>query len=160
MLNISYIWSPLNNVVNQSIDSTDVIKAWNLDSNLSSVIKHIKRAAHNSLSLEDLKKAEWHLTRAWTKKMNYHLQNLNTQQVQLEQVAFQPQTVCENWGLTDLLCSTLINIYFAQQHQPHILKQKALLSALNCLREEIVFLEQKTKLKVNVKLLKHEKSYA
>ena len=141
MLNISYISSHLTNVAHQSIESMDVIEAWYLDPNLSSVIKYIERAGHNSRSLKYLKKAEWYLARAWVKEKNCHLENSNTKQVQPYPVAYQPQTVCEDWKLTDLVCSALINIYFAQQHQSHMLKQKALLAALNCLREEIVFLE-------------------
>ncbi|MBX9805211.1 MAG: DUF3310 domain-containing protein [Alphaproteobacteria bacterium] len=142
MLNISYIGSPSNNVSDQTIESIDVIEAWNLEHNLSNVIKCIERVSHNSQNLKYLKKAEWHLDRACSKAKNGHLEMLNNQQVQIESDKYPPQAICEDWKLTDLMCSTLINIYFSRQHQSHVLKQKALLAALECLREEIRFLDK------------------
>ena len=41
----------------------DVIEDWHLDFHLGNVIKYIARANHKGKLLEDLKKAEWYLSR-------------------------------------------------------------------------------------------------
>ena len=46
------------------IEAIDVIEAWELGFNLGNVVKYIARAGHKTAdSLQDLKKAEWYLSR-------------------------------------------------------------------------------------------------
>ncbi|MBX9703696.1 MAG: DUF3310 domain-containing protein, partial [Silvanigrellaceae bacterium] len=130
MLNISYTSFPTHNIEEFSIESIDVIQDWNLNYDLSCVIKCIARAQHNGRILEDLKKAEWYLNRAYVKEKNFCLDKLNSHRVRFESVIYHPQTVCEDWKLTALICSTLINIFIYKQHFSHILKIRALHAAL------------------------------
>jgi hypothetical protein len=46
------------------IETIDFIEAKNLDYNLGNVVKYITRADHKGNKLEDLRKAQWYLTRA------------------------------------------------------------------------------------------------
>lgn len=46
-----------------AIEPIDVIEAWDLDFHLGQVIKYVARAEHKGRYLEDLKKAQWYLTR-------------------------------------------------------------------------------------------------
>ena len=46
------------------IEAIDAIEAWELGFNLGNVVKYIARAGHKTAdSLQDLKKAEWYLSR-------------------------------------------------------------------------------------------------
>ena len=46
------------------IETIDFIEAKNLDYNLGNVVKYVTRADHKGNKLEDLRKAQWYLTRA------------------------------------------------------------------------------------------------
>ena len=46
------------------IETIDFIEAKSLDYNLGNVVKYITRADHKGNKLEDLRKAQWYLTRA------------------------------------------------------------------------------------------------
>jgi hypothetical protein len=46
------------------IETIDFIEAKNLGYNLGNVVKYITRADHKGNKLEDLRKAQWYLTRA------------------------------------------------------------------------------------------------
>jgi len=47
-----------------TIETIDVIEAWNLDFCLGNVLKYVSRAGHKGCELQDLRKAEWYLLRA------------------------------------------------------------------------------------------------
>jgi len=58
---------PVNNPTHYTaggIETIDFIEAKNLDYRLGNVIKYITRADHKGSKLEDLRKAQWYLTRA------------------------------------------------------------------------------------------------
>ena len=58
---------PVNNPAHYTaggIETIDFIEAKNLDYRLGNVIKYITRADHKGSNLEDLRKAQWYLTRA------------------------------------------------------------------------------------------------
>lgn len=50
------------------IEVIDVIEALGLDYHLGNVIKYIARAGHKGDELVDLKKAQWYLARAITRR--------------------------------------------------------------------------------------------
>jgi hypothetical protein len=129
----------------------DVIKDWNLDYHLACAVKYIARANHKKPILEDLRKAVWHLERAWPKENRYH-HKFNSQQTQLERATYSPQTVCDDWNLPNLLCSTLINIFLSQRCSSHPLKIKVLNAALDYLREEVIFLEKNQVFKLSLRI--------
>lgn len=58
---------PINNPAHYKIggiETIDFIEAKSLDYNLGNVVKYITRADHKGNKLEDLRKAQWYLTRA------------------------------------------------------------------------------------------------
>lgn len=58
---------PINNPAHYKIggiETIDFIEAKNLGYNLGNVVKYITRADHKGNKLEDLRKAQWYLTRA------------------------------------------------------------------------------------------------
>lgn len=138
-----------SNAINQLIKSNDIIKGWKLDYNLSCVINNLESTNHSSFVLENLKRAEWYLNRALLKARYRHQKSLNTQPQLLHSLLYPPQEICEDWELTDNLCSIFINIYFSRGHQSNLLKEKALKAALECLREEIAYLSNKENYKVS-----------
>jgi len=61
---------PSNNTVDHpkhynygAIEVIDVIEDWELGFHLGNAVKYIARARHKGSELEDLKKAQWYLTR-------------------------------------------------------------------------------------------------
>ena len=48
---------------NKGIESIDIIESWDLNFSLGNAIKYILRAPHKNNQLEDLKKAQWYVTR-------------------------------------------------------------------------------------------------
>ena len=134
--------------IDQLIQSIDVTNDWKLDYNLSCVITHIERASHKGPNLEHLKKAEWYLNRASLKAQGYQQNTYSSQSPTFEPLMFPPQEVCEDWKLTDLVASTLINIFFSRGHQSNMLKLKSLKAALECLKEEIEDLKNKQNCKL------------
>jgi hypothetical protein len=60
-------YDPVNNPTHYTkggIETIDFIEAKGLDYHLGNVIKYITRADHKDNKLEDLRKAQWYLTRA------------------------------------------------------------------------------------------------
>lgn len=140
MLDLSIIDSPSHYVTGRRIEPICVIEDWKLDHNhyLACVVKYIARAGRKNPILEDLKKAEWYLDRSLSKE-NIDLQDkMIPEEPQCKLITtYLPQSVCDDWQLLDSLCNTLINIYISVERQSHLLKEKALNAALDCLREEI-----------------------
>jgi len=140
MLDLSIIDSPSHYVTGRRIEPIYVIEDWKLnhDHYLACVVKYIARAGRKNPILEDLKKAEWYLDRSLS-KANIDLQDkMIPKEPQCEPIiTYLPQSVCDDWQLSDSLCNTLINIYISVERQSHLLKEKALNSALDYLREEI-----------------------
>lgn len=151
MINTSLVNSPDHYVPGRVIQLIDVIKDWNLDYHLGCAVKYIARTNHKKPILEDLRKAAWHLERAWPKE-NHHRHKFNSQQTQLQGGTYSPQTVCVDWNLPNLLCSALINIFLSQGCSSHPLKIKSLNAALGYLREEIIFLEKNQAFKLSLRI--------
>jgi hypothetical protein len=149
MLTVCYKNSAPSGLKVQLIQAIDVTSDWKLDYNLTCVITHIERASHKGPILENLKKAEWYLNRACLKAQDYQKKSCNSQSPNFEPIMHPPQEVCEDWKLTDLVASTLINLFFSRGHQSNLLKLKGLNAALECLREEIEYLKNKQNCKVS-----------
>ncbi len=115
--------------------------------NVACSVKYIARASHKNLIIDDLKKAAWYLNRAWIKENNSYQDEFIPLPVQLKPVIYSPQAVCDDWQLSDLSSSTLINIFFSRGYSSRSLKEKILKAASGYLREEIIFLEQKQNFK-------------
>lgn len=151
MVSISYVSSFQYNVTGQSIQSIDVVEDWKLRHHLACVVKYIARANHTNPILEDLHKAAWHLDRAYPKERDCCPEEFNFQHVNLESVTCPPEVVCADWQLSELLCSSLINIFLSQGCLSSLLRVKILKAAQGYLREEIAFLGQKEDLRLPLK---------
>ncbi len=147
MLNVSYINFLKRNITGQSIQSIDVIEDWNLSYHLACAVKYIEKASHKNFVVDDLKKAAWYLNRAWIKENNFYQDEFIPLPLQLEPVIYCPQAVCDDWQLSDLSSSTLLNIFFSQGCSSRHLKERLLKAARGHLKEEIIFLEKKQNFK-------------
>lgn len=153
MLDLSIIDSPSHYVTGRKIEPIYVIEDWKLDHDhyLACVVKYIARAGRKNPILEDLKKAEWYLDRSLS-KANIDLQDkMIPEEPQYESsITYLPQSVCDDWQLSDNLCNALTNIYISVERQSHLLKEKALNAALDCLREEIHLQETRQNLNLAI----------
>jgi hypothetical protein len=140
--------SPPHYVEGRSIQPIDVIEDWGLGHHLACVVKYIARVGRKNAITEDLRKATWYLERALLKaKDDSKPFFLSLETHEITYLEYHPQAICDDWHLSDLLCSALINIYLSFGHQSHYMKEKSLKAALGCLREEIILQEQHAVLK-------------
>lgn len=138
MINMSIINSPPHYVEGRRIEPINVIEAWSLSHHLACVVKYIARAGRKNPILEDLKKAEWYLDRVVSRELSCPEDGITQQQEpHVISSAYLPQGICDDWRLSGPLCSVLINLFLYQERSSRLLKEKALRSALECLREEI-----------------------
>jgi hypothetical protein len=144
MIDNALIHTPPHYLEGRKIQPIDVIESLNLNHHLACVVKYIARAGRKNPILEDLKKGEWYLNRLLSKENIDSLAQRNSFGWQSEDLFldYSSQDVCEDWQLSDCLCSAIINIYISVECQSRLLKEKALSAALDCLREEIIIHEQ------------------
>lgn len=141
MIDKSVIHSPSHYLTGRTIQPIDVIEDWNLDHDhhLACVVKYIARAGRKNPILEDLMKAEWYLERALSKAIEYCQDELIPQQtLSNSKVTHPPQNICDDWQLSDALCSALINLFLSRS-QPDLLKEN-LKAALDYLEKKLSFM--------------------
>lgn len=142
-VSMSIITAPTHYVKGRKIEPIDVIEAWDLSHHLACVVKYIARAGRKNPILEDLRKAEWYLARAASK-----VHKCSEGEGTLAQKSFKipksylSQNICDDWQLSDHLCSVLINLLLAQEYSLPYLKERALNAALESLGEEIITFER------------------
>lgn len=143
MNNMSIITAPTHYVKGRKIEPIDVIEAWDLSHHLACVVKYIARAGRKNPILEDLRKAEWYLARAALKDFDSpKMQVIPYQEPTEVSNSYLPQNICDDWQLSDHLCSVLINLLLSQENSSHLSKIRALNASLESLREEIATIEQ------------------
>jgi hypothetical protein len=148
----SVITSPPHYVDGRTIEPITVIEVFGLCHHLACVVKYIARAGRKNPILEDLRKAEWYLDRAATNKSTCQNDEVIPQQVSSGSLLISlPQIICDDWQLSDSLCSTILNIFLSKNLHSHVSKERALNSALDCLREEISIQEMLQDSKLPVK---------
>jgi hypothetical protein len=146
-VSMSIITSPKHYVQDRKIEPIDVIEAWDLSHHLACVVKYIARAGRKNPILEDLRKAEWYLARAALRELDSPKGKIISHQ-ELADVSnsYPPQNICDDWQLSDHLCSVLINVLLSQENSSHLSKIRALNASLESLREEITTIERMKKI--------------
>jgi len=124
----------------RTIQPINVIEDWSLCHHLACVVKYIARAGRKGPILEDLKKAEWYLTR----ELARYRKKFNKCHFALVEIApINPADVVKDWELSAHLSETLKAIKTAKNQS---FKKRYLKNALQHLKAEISIYEERTSL--------------
>ena len=136
MITESLIHYPPHYVQGRTIEPITVIETWGLCHHLACVVKYIARAGRKTSHLEDLKKAEWYLTR----ELHRHQKGFNKCHFALiDPSSITPDAILADWDLSPRLEDVLL---YLESTRNTAVKRETLQKALHCLQAEITHPER------------------
>jgi len=126
---------PDHYVIGRSIEPIVVIEAWGFEHHLACAVKYIARTGRKNPIAEDLKKAEWYITR-FIRQADLNSQVSSTYRL-TEFSKYSLQAICKDWQLSENLSKCLSKLIAFKESTCPFLKEEALKGALKYLRDEI-----------------------
>lgn len=124
-----------DHMIGHSIEPIVVIEVWGFEHHLACAVKYIARVGRKNPIAEDLKKAEWYITR-FIRQADLNSQVSSTYRL-TEFSKHSLQAICKDWQLSENLSKCLSKLTLFKDSTSLFLKEEALKGALKYLRDEI-----------------------